>query len=99
MTQPTIGSNVENVTHNNIHFEVWDLGGQQTLRNAWWGCVHVEIQFDPWLEKKAPGRFQPTCEVMIPWFHSLLSTNGVNLCRSSEAELLPQHGGGDHDGG
>lgn len=35
MTQPTIGSNVENVKHNNIYFEVWDLGGQQTLRNSW----------------------------------------------------------------
>ena len=35
MTQPTIGSNVELVKHNNVHFEVWDLGGQQTLRNSW----------------------------------------------------------------
>lgn len=35
MTQPTIGSNVENVKFNNIHFEVWDLGGQATLRNSW----------------------------------------------------------------
>ena len=35
MTQPTIGSNVESIKHNNVHFEVWDLGGQTTLRNSW----------------------------------------------------------------
>eukprot|EP00227_Mantoniella_beaufortii_P011712 CAMPEP_0197577646 /NCGR_PEP_ID=MMETSP1326-20131121/2200_1 /TAXON_ID=1155430 /ORGANISM="Genus nov. species nov., Strain RCC2288" /LENGTH=164 /DNA_ID=CAMNT_0043140745 /DNA_START=201 /DNA_END=692 /DNA_ORIENTATION=+ len=35
MTQPTIGSNVEEVRYKNVHFEVWDLGGQQTLRNSW----------------------------------------------------------------
>jgi len=34
-TQPTIGSNVEEVTHNNINFQVWDLGGQDSLRALW----------------------------------------------------------------
>eukprot|EP01083_Nonionella_stella_P042526 114840_1 len=34
-TQPTIGSNVEEVVHNNIKFQVWDLGGQESLRRAW----------------------------------------------------------------
>ena len=34
-TQPTIGSNVEAVVHDNVSFEVWDLGGQSSLRNAW----------------------------------------------------------------
>lgn len=34
-TSPTIGSNVEEVVWRNIHFLVWDLGGQQTLRAAW----------------------------------------------------------------
>ena len=28
VTQPTIGSNVEHITHKNVHFEAWDLGGQ-----------------------------------------------------------------------
>ena len=35
MTQPTIGSNVEQVKHKNVSFEVWDLGGQTTLRQTW----------------------------------------------------------------
>ena len=35
MTQPTIGSNVEEVKCGNVSFEVWDLGGQTTLRQSW----------------------------------------------------------------
>lgn len=35
LTQPTIGSNVEEVTHHNIKLQVWDLGGQENLRQAW----------------------------------------------------------------
>lgn len=34
-TSPTIGSNVEEVVYKNIHFFIWDLGGQQSLRAAW----------------------------------------------------------------
>ena len=35
LTQPTIGSNVEEVRYKNVVFEVWDLGGQTTLRQSW----------------------------------------------------------------
>mmetsp|Transcript_33267 Transcript_33267/g.54958 ORF Transcript_33267/g.54958 Transcript_33267/m.54958 type:complete len:183 (-) Transcript_33267:362-910(-) len=34
-THPTVGSNVEEVTHRNIRFQVWDLGGQDKLRRVW----------------------------------------------------------------
>eukprot|EP00300_Choanocystis_sp_HF-7_P006735 c14877_g1_i1.p1 GENE.c14877_g1_i1~~c14877_g1_i1.p1 ORF type:complete len:180 (+),score=39.54 c14877_g1_i1:31-570(+) len=34
-THPTIGSNVEQVRHNNVKLQVWDLGGQQSLRATW----------------------------------------------------------------
>lgn len=34
-TQPTLGSNVEEVKHKNVTFNVWDLGGQETLRHSW----------------------------------------------------------------
>lgn len=34
-TYPTIGSNVEEVTYRNMRFQVWDLGGQQMLRQTW----------------------------------------------------------------
>ncbi len=27
-TSPTIGSNIEEITHNNVKFSAWDLGGQ-----------------------------------------------------------------------
>ena len=35
VTEPTIGSNVEEVQHNNLKLQVWDLGGQENLRAAW----------------------------------------------------------------
>ena len=34
-TTPTIGSNVEEVEHRGVHFQVWDLGGQDKLRRVW----------------------------------------------------------------
>lgn len=35
ITQPTIGSNIEEVEHSNIKLQVWDLGGQENLRSHW----------------------------------------------------------------
>ena len=32
---PTIGFNVEEVKYKNINFNVWDVGGQTTLRPLW----------------------------------------------------------------
>lgn len=34
-TSPTIGSNVEEVVWRNIHFLMWDIGGQESLRTSW----------------------------------------------------------------
>jgi ADP-ribosylation factor-like protein 5B len=34
-TSPTIGSNVEEVVWKNVHFIMWDLGGQESLRTSW----------------------------------------------------------------
>lgn len=34
-TQPTIGSNVEEVIYKNIHLHIWDLGGQESIRSSW----------------------------------------------------------------
>lgn len=34
-TTPTIGSNVEEVVWKNVHFVMWDLGGQESLRSSW----------------------------------------------------------------
>ncbi|CAI2179182.1 16812_t:CDS:2 [Funneliformis geosporum] len=35
VTTPTIGSNVEEIIYKNIHFLMWDLGGQDSLRATW----------------------------------------------------------------
>ena len=34
-TVPTIGFNIETVSYKNVRFDVWDLGGQDTLRPLW----------------------------------------------------------------
>jgi ADP-ribosylation factor-like protein 1 len=38
-TIPTIGFNVETLTHKNIKFQVWDLGGQTSIR-PYWRCYY-----------------------------------------------------------
>ncbi|CAK9292054.1 unnamed protein product [Gordionus sp. m RMFG-2023] len=39
MTIPTIGFNVEQVVYKNIKFQVWDLGGQTSIR-PYWRCYY-----------------------------------------------------------
>ncbi|KAL4435158.1 hypothetical protein ABPG74_003651 [Tetrahymena malaccensis] len=34
-TTPTLGSNMEEVTHKNVKLKVWDLGGQKSIREVW----------------------------------------------------------------
>ena len=34
-TTPTIGSNVEEISYNNVKFQAWDLGGQESTRSVW----------------------------------------------------------------
>ena len=34
-TTPTIGSNVEEISYNNVKFQAWDLGGQESSRSIW----------------------------------------------------------------
>ena len=38
-TVPTIGFNVEMVKHKNLTFQVWDLGGQSSIR-PYWRCYY-----------------------------------------------------------
>lgn len=39
-TIPTIGFNVETVNYKNIKFQVWDLGGQTSIR-PYWRCYYT----------------------------------------------------------
>ena len=34
-TIPTIGFNVETVEYKNLRFTIWDVGGQEKIRNLW----------------------------------------------------------------
>ena len=40
---PTIGFNVETVTFKNLTFQVWDLGGQSSIR-PYWRCYYQNTQ-------------------------------------------------------
>jgi|Transcript_1273 ADP-ribosylation factor-like protein 1 len=42
-TIPTIGFNVETLTYKNIKFQVWDLGGQTSIR-PYWRCYYPNTQ-------------------------------------------------------
>jgi len=42
-TIPTIGFNVETVEYKNIKFQVWDLGGQTSIR-PYWRCYYANTQ-------------------------------------------------------
>ncbi|GAQ78284.1 ADP-ribosylation factor [Klebsormidium nitens] len=42
-TIPTIGFNVETVAYKNIKFQVWDLGGQTSIR-PYWRCYFPNTQ-------------------------------------------------------
>jgi len=39
-TVPTIGFNVESVAYKNLNFNVWDLGGQTSIR-PYWRCYYA----------------------------------------------------------
>lgn len=39
-TIPTVGFNVETVSYKNIKFQVWDLGGQTSIR-PYWRCYYA----------------------------------------------------------
>merc|ERR1712157_351935 len=42
-TIPTIGFNVETLQYKNIKFQVWDLGGQTSIR-PYWRCYYPNTQ-------------------------------------------------------
>ncbi|GAA5875710.1 hypothetical protein JCM1840_003182 [Sporobolomyces johnsonii] len=42
-TIPTIGFNVETVQYKNIKFQVWDLGGQTSIR-PYWRCYYADTK-------------------------------------------------------
>lgn len=35
VTNPTIGANVEEISHENVKFQAFDLGGQESMRSVW----------------------------------------------------------------
>ena len=46
MSVAAIGFNVETVSYKNIKFQVWDLGGQTSIR-PYWRCYYPNTQVGP----------------------------------------------------
>ena len=44
-TTPTIGSNVEELNYNNVKFQAWDLGGQESTRSVWDVRLYLGVHF------------------------------------------------------
>jgi len=42
-THPTVGFNMETVEYRNIKFQVWDVGGQDSIR-PYWRCYYVNTK-------------------------------------------------------
>lgn len=42
-TVPTVGFNVETLTYKNLKFNVWDIGGQTSIR-PYWRCYYANTQ-------------------------------------------------------
>lgn len=45
-TIPTIGFNVEQVTYKNLKFQVWDLGGQTSIRYVYTLDLDLDFSLD-----------------------------------------------------
>ena len=67
-TSPTIGSNVEEVVWKNIHFIMWDLGGQESLRAAWnTYYTNTEVKKDSKLHFICNNCFFKRAKQLVGW--------------------------------
>ena len=64
-TEPTLGFNVEIVEHDGVRMTVWDLGGQEKIRECWkkyflqaHGLIFVVDSSDPQRFAEAKGELQ-----------------------------------------
>ncbi|GAA96364.1 hypothetical protein E5Q_03030 [Mixia osmundae IAM 14324] len=63
-TIPTIGFNVETVAFKNIRFQVWDLGGQTSIR-PYWRCYYANTQAVVYVVDSADTERLPTSKAEL----------------------------------
>jgi len=89
-TQPTIGSNVESVVHKNVRFEVWDLGGQHSIRSTWptyYTNTHAVIMVVDSTDEK---RIQLTKHELFRLLSHEELKNAVLLVFANKQDLTPK---------
>lgn len=77
-TIPTIGFNVEQVTYKNLKFQVWDLGGQTSIR-PYWRCYYSNTDAIIYVVDSADrDRIGISKDELL--YMLRVSTTDVNLC-------------------
>jgi len=76
-TIPTIGFNVETVTYGNIKFQVWDLGGQTSIR-PYWRCYYPNTQAVIYVVDSTDVERLPTTREE---FHAILGEEELETAR------------------
>ena len=74
---PTIGFNVEAVTHNNVKFQVWDLRGGQTSIRSYWRCYYPNTQAIIYVVDSADAERLATTKEE---FHAILAEEEAAVC-------------------
>jgi small GTP-binding protein len=94
-TQPTIGGNAEEFSYKNLHFVMWDLGGQEQLRESWHLYYKATDAVIFVVDSAEPARFS----VARKEFHQLLDHQDIqDACvlvyankQDVQGSLPPQH--------
>jgi ADP-ribosylation factor family len=76
-----IGFNVETVTYKNIKFQVWDLGGQTSIR-PYWRCYYPNTQAIIYVVRCSAGCHHPNANYeqgrVVPfWLGSQVAAEAV----------------------
>ena len=74
-TVPTVGFNVETLRYKNITFQVWDLGGQTSIR-PYWRCYYPNT-----------GDGESNCHNLIDAIVYVVDSTDVDRLSTAKAEL------------
>jgi len=86
-TIPTIGFNVESVTYKNVKFQVWDLGGQTSIR-PYWRCYYANTNAIIYVVDSAdPDRISVTKEELASMLEEEELKNACLLVFANKQDL------------
>ncbi|WFD35904.1 Arf GTPase arl1 [Malassezia cuniculi] len=87
-TIPTIGFNVETVEYNNIQLQVWDLGGQSSIR-PYWRCYYADTAAIIYVVDASDHQRLPTARAELLAMLSEEELRGCKLLVFANKQDLP----------